>query len=166
VRDSGHIESDEGSVRGLGLLPVVTDFEPVKATHQVETTVTAGRGLFEGCTGLPARGYEIHMGRTAGATEPLLSLSRRSGAACQGEDGALDGGGWVAGTYLHGLFDNDALRGAVLANVGRRAGLSFCPGLPLDRAAEYDRLADCLRAEFDLAWLRRLIGLEAPVWAT
>src|SRR5581483_1223496 len=106
IRDRGHVESADDETAGLGLLAVETDFEPVKATHQVEAAVAAGTGLFDRCRGCAVRGYEIHMGQTrilAGG--PALALRRRSGAMCQATDGAISADGWVAGTYLHGLFD-------------------------------------------------------------
>jgi adenosylcobyric acid synthase len=168
VRDPRHVEADEDVVPGLGLLPVVTHFEPVKATHQVAAEVCAGEGLFAGARGAPVRGYEIHMGRTAptaGGVAPVLALRRRSGVACEEFDGAVAAGGWVAGTYLHGLFDNDALRAALLGALAAARGVPFRPGVPLDRAAQYDRLAACLRDVLDLRQLRRIIGLEAGAWA-
>ena len=168
VRDPLHVESSEDAVPGLGLLPVATDFAPVKATHQAEGEVRADAGLLAGCAGLPVRGYEIHMGRTVAldpAAAAVLALRRRWGVGCEATDGAVGGGGWVVGTYLHGLFDNDALRAAMLGNLARRNGIHFRPGVPLDRAAAYDRLASVLRAELDLDLLGELIGLEATAWA-
>jgi adenosylcobyric acid synthase len=164
VRDPRHVESTEDAAPGLGLLPVVTDFEPVKATHQVETEVCTDRGLFAGCAGLTARGYEIHMGRSRAAGGPVFALRRRSGGPCDDHDGTTDRGGWVAGTYLHGLFDNDALRAAMLRNLAARAGKAYRPGVPIDRAAEYDRLAMVLRDALDVGRLREIVGLEAA-WA-
>jgi adenosylcobyric acid synthase len=155
-------------VPGLGLLPVVTDFEPVKATHQVEAGITAGDGLLAGCAGLPVRGYEIHMGRShrlAGAAPSPFRLMSRSGSPAEDGDGAVDETGNVLGTYLHGFFDNTEPRVKLLANLARRKGMTFTPGLPLNRAAAYDRLAACLRAELDLERLRSVIGLEMPAWA-
>jgi adenosylcobyric acid synthase len=169
VRDRGHVESAVDVVSGLGVLPIVTDFEPVKATHQVEARVRDGGGLLAGCVGMSVRGYEIHMGRSlpAGDTHrsPPFRLSTRSGQTCEEPDGATGSEGWALGTYLHGLFDNHELRVAILRNLAVRQGKVFRPGVPLDRAAEYDRLADCLRAELNLPLLRQIVGLEAPVWA-
>ena len=164
VRDPLHIESTEDAAPGLGLMPVSTVFEPVKATDRVAGAMRADRGLFAGCDGLPVVGYEIHMGRSTGG-EPLLALDERSGRFEESSDGATDASGWVAGTYLHGLFANDALRQTMLANLARRRGVAYRPGVPLDRAAAYDRLAAVLRAELDLAAVRRMIGLEAAPWA-
>jgi adenosylcobyric acid synthase len=168
IRDRGHVESSEDAVPGLGLLPVTTDFEPVKATHRVEASVLHSGGLLAGCAGLPVRGYEIHMGQSTagGGTEAPFRLLRRSGRSCGLHDGAVRPEGWVLGTYLHGLFDNHALRAAMLENLARRKGVVFRPGVPLARASEYDRLADCLRSELDLDVLRTIIGLETRTWAS
>jgi adenosylcobyric acid synthase len=168
VRDPSHVESTEDRVPGLGLLPATTDFEPVKATHQVEAEVTVNAGLLKGCAGTQIRGYEIHMGQSyalPGAAPPPIKLASRSGVAAGHQDGAVSEDGNVLGTYLHGLFDNTALRVRLLTNLAQRKGVVFTPGLPLDRAAAYDRLAACLRAELDLDRLRSIIGLETPAWA-
>ncbi len=167
VRDPLHVESSEDAVPGLGVLPVVTDFEPVKATHQVGAEVVAGIGMLDGCAGMTVRGYEIHMGRTPatdGTFRPFLVLRQRSGAPSDHHDGAVSASGWVVGTYLHGLFDNHAVRTAILANLARRKGVAFRPGTPLDRSAEYDRLADCLRAELDLSAIHDMIKPGAVTW--
>lgn len=166
VRDPQHVESDQLEAAGLGLLPAETEFAPVKATHRVTAEVTAARGLFEGCAGLEVRGYEIHMGRTqAGADTAPFRLRSRSGEPCVAADGCLSADGWVAGTYLHGLFENDALRVQMLRNLARRKGMAFRPGLPARRVEAYDRLVACLRAALDVAALYRIVGLEAPAWA-
>ena len=83
-----------------------------------------------GARDLPVEGYEIHMGESEGAVTPLLTLDGRP-------DGAISSGGRVSGSYLHGLFHNDALRSALLAGLGREGGV----GRPFDREREFDRLA-------------------------
>jgi adenosylcobyric acid synthase len=166
IRDRGRVESDTDETAGLAMLDVTTDFEPVKATHQVQGTVSGSAGVLKGCAGLPARGYEIHMGRTMlYGDHPALCIDNRSGTPTSVPDGAISDDGWVFGTYLHGLFDNDALRARLLANLARRKGVPFEPGVPLDRESEYDRLAACLRSELDMFAIRALAGLEAPAWA-
>jgi len=97
-----------GTVTGLGVLPVETQFEPEKRLERVTVTVDGDASpLFAGFEGTAA-GYEIHAGRTR-VLEPE-SVTRpfgpRSGAR-----------GAVVGTYLHGLFDNDGVREAFLAAV-------------------------------------------------
>ena len=92
--------------RGLGLLPVRTQFAAEKRVTPVSTRTT-GRWLLP--AGLPVDGYEIHTGRTS-PHEPLLD-----------GDGAVVG--LVAGTYVHGLFTNAPLRDALIAALRVRRGL-------------------------------------------
>jgi adenosylcobyric acid synthase len=65
------------------------------------------------------------------------------------------------GTLIHGLFENQAPRRALLAHLRARRGLPEPAGaaaaLP-SRAAEYDRLAAAVKAHVDWAALAALIG--------
>ncbi|MFC3134143.1 cobyric acid synthase, partial [Microbaculum marinum] len=113
VSDPGGIEGPAGSVAGLGLL-------------DVETVLTADKSLVEvtGETvadGLPFRGYEMHMGRTAGpaARRPLVRLADGR------TDGAVSADGLVSGTYAHGFFADDRQRAAWLARFGGRSDLAY-----------------------------------------
>jgi adenosylcobyric acid synthase len=159
VRDPGHVESGVSEVQGLALLPVETELTADKATHHVTGEAARADGLFAGAEGAPVHGYEIHMGRTTASSASLVRITSRSGAACDVRDGAVAADGWVAGVYIHGLLDNDRLRACLLANLAARRGVSFSPAVPLDRNAEYDRLADTLRAAFDMPALYRLAGI-------
>lgn len=158
IRDPLRVESDQEEAPGLGLLPVVTTFAPEKATHRVRARVEADRGLLAGAAGLEIEGYEIHMGRTEHEGPPALRILSRSGRPAEVPDGALDGGGWIWGTYVHGLFASDALRRRVLANLAARKGAALPEGLvTLDRDAEYDRLAAHVRASLDMDLIYALL---------
>lgn len=102
----------EGSVSGLGLLPIRTIMQADKVTRNVTGNMVA-RTLF----GQPVgdgrvSGYEIHIGRTIyqeGATHfAVLSPSLQSPA--DQNDGCVNSDSRIFGTYLHGLFDNDGFR--------------------------------------------------------
>jgi cobyric acid synthase len=64
---------------------------------------------------------------------------------------------------IHGLFENDRLRAALLLTLRRARGLPEPAGAArrFDRQAEYDRLAASFREHVDLPLLRRLAGLDA-----
>jgi adenosylcobyric acid synthase len=152
------VEAAAGAVAGLGLLPVETTFEPEKRTVRAAGRVSADRGLFAGCAGLAVEGYEIHMGRSAplDSAAPLLRL-----APDERPDGAASADGWVAGTYLHGLLHNDALRQRLLQNIAARGGRAPRPASArFDRRADYERLADAVQASLDMAALERIAGLR------
>jgi adenosylcobyric acid synthase len=163
IHDPLGAESDVPLVSGLGLLPVVTTFATEKQTVQAQGRVQAEQGLFARAAGLPCTGYEIHMGQTTlrDGAAPLLDITARSGAPADGVDGAAAAHGWTAGTYMHGLFDNDMLRHTLLANLAARAGHERTqPIMRFDREIAYDRLAATVRAHLDMAQLSRIVQGE------
>jgi adenosylcobyric acid synthase len=141
IADPHGIEGAAGSSRGLGLLAIDTVLEREKQLRRVQ-----GRLLLED---VRVSGYEIHAGVTSGSAlqHPLVDL----GEHC---DGAIDASGQIAGTYLHGLFDDDGARDALL----RWAGLADIQ--PFDyqarREADIDRLADTLERHVRLDELLQL----------
>lgn len=164
IHDPEHVESKASSVDGLGLLDAETTFSADKRTVRVEGELLAFAGPAVGLldpAGTPLRGYEIHMGRTTlgDGAAPLLRLRCADGG--EHDDGAMSAAGNVCGSYVHGLFDHPALRGAYLN--GLRAGLglpareSLAP--PVDE--DIDRLADHVEAHVDAELLERIVGLEA-----
>ena len=71
ISDPNRVESAEGQVEGLGLLPVDTIFEAVKATYQARARIETDRGFFAEIEGQEIEGYEIHMGHSRGARRPF-----------------------------------------------------------------------------------------------
>ncbi|MGY6500714.1 MAG: cobyric acid synthase [Acidimicrobiales bacterium] len=136
------VESGAGSVAGLGLLPVTTTFAPDKVTRQRVGTAD-GRSV---------HGYQIHHGRVRpDGGDPWIDLG--------GEiDGIrVDG---VHGTTLHGLFEADGFRRAVLAEVAARAGKRFVPSTTSFEAVRQERidaLADALEAHLDMGAIDALV---------
>jgi adenosylcobyric acid synthase len=84
------IEGPAADVAGLGMLAVETVLGPAKRLREVSGT---GEGA-------PFRGYEMHMGETAGADTARAMLRFADGRA----DGACSADGRVRGTYVHGLY--------------------------------------------------------------
>jgi adenosylcobyric acid synthase len=165
IEDPHRVESNEPSARGLNLLPIVTRFAKTKVTAQVRARVATPSIL--GAAATVAAGeisaYEIHMGnveRAAGTAAPFRIVAR-NGAPADTLDGAINREGTVAGTMLHGIFENDALRAAFLGALRRRKGLvASDPARPVaSREAEYDRLAAAVASSVDLPMLKRIAGL-------
>ena len=164
VIDDPHGVEAGGRVAGLGVLPLATRFGRDKRTAQVRARAAAPSLLTGGATlaGV-VTGYEIHMG----AVEPTrpcpaaFTLVTRNGELADARDGAIAGYGAIVGTMLHGVFDNDALRAALLDALRARRGLPAPPPRALPtREATYDRLADAVRDNVDLALLWRLARSE------
>ena len=140
VSDPEGIEGPAGDTAGLGLLDVETVMTPMKRLSRVTATHIA--------SGMPVEGYEIHIGRSDGPD------CRRPFALVDGQpEGAIRADGRVTGSYLHGLFHQDAFRAAYLAGLGihtapRRHGAEI--------EAVLDALADHLEAHLDVPGLLAL----------
>lgn len=153
LRDPDGVESERAEATGLGLLDVDTVLKPGKQTHQVTACFqqAASAAGFGGLGGV--QGYEIHAGESECGimSRPLLQLRSRSGKAVTINDGAVSADGRVWGTYLHGFFDDDSVRYAVLAPL--RAGRGTAPVLyPAQQSldAELNKLADHLEEYLDI----------------
>ena len=164
VDDPDGVEGIPGALSGLELLPVVTRFGGTKRTVRARAHVRATRGVLANAAGLDIRGYEIHVGTTAHGGDAPFTIVARSGAPADEADGAISADGVVTGTYLHGLFSNDALRGHLLRALAARSGSTPDPrwGSPRDLHARYDRLADIVAGAVDMPAVAKLVGLRWP----
>ncbi|MFM7404894.1 MAG: cobyric acid synthase, partial [Erythrobacter sp.] len=133
IADPDGIEGPPGEDAGLGLLDVDTVMSPDKRLTTVRATHAP--------TGLPFDGYEIHIGRTDGPARA------RPFAHVNGQpEGAISADGRVSGSYLHGMFRNDAFRAAWLAGFGVAAQGSYDQGVE----AVLDALAAHMEAHLDV----------------
>ena len=141
-------------LQGLDLLPLRTVFGERKALRQRRSqALWAGAPCPDASECLELAGFELHRGQSermpgAGA-QPL---ARDDGLGWWCSLGAA--GGQVAGTYLHGVFENGAWRRRWLNQLRHRHGL---PDLPADpphhgqqRQQLLDRLADAFEAHVNL----------------
>lgn len=151
--DPDGAEAEPGaSASGLDLLPIETIFAGDKRTVQVQATLQTSGGALAALQGAPIRGYEIHLGRSRYLADDVSPLCHIGPAEDGHTDGASVKGGQIWGTYLHGIFDNDALRHAWLRSLGWQGD-----GQAFDRQAAYQRLAGHVRAHLDLAALHQII---------
>jgi adenosylcobyric acid synthase len=148
ILDPQGVESPAPRTAGLGLLPLRTRFAGTKVTAQVRArpATPSFLGLDPTTT---IEGYEIHMGRLepTGEVAPSFTVIREGQAH---PDGAVSGA--VVGTLVHGLFDQAAVRSALVAS------LRGDPARPVPRESEYDRLAATAREHLDPTLLRTLIS--------
>ncbi len=138
IADPDGIEGKPGSVPGLGLLDLKTTMTPDKRVTETEALHPA--------SGTRIKGYEIHLGRTEGPDRdrPMFTVGGKP-------EGAIRADGRVMGSYLHGMFTEDAFRRAFLAGLGATPG-----NASYDQTVEdtLDALADHLAAHVD--WDRLL----------
>lgn len=155
-----------GQIRGMGLLPIVTRYEPEKRRKQNVGIVSQLTGIFKSLSGKTVSGYELHMGRSFpdagsggnGGIQPdagaLLQLSDGPDGCCRGN---------VFGTYLHGLFDREEFRDALIQILCSRKGIAReVPGgfsMETYREEQFDKLADTLRRNLDMDAVYDIMGL-------
>ena len=140
VADPDGIEGPAGETPGLGLLDVAT---VMTADKRLTRSTAVHRA-----SGLKVEGYEIHIGRTGGpdCARPFATLDGRP-------EGATSPDGRVTGSYLHGMFTDDAFRTAWLRGFGAKAsGLAYAAGVE----GVLDDLADHLEAHLDVGALLAL----------
>ncbi|MDT7548413.1 MAG: adenosylcobyric acid synthase, partial [Actinomycetota bacterium] len=134
------IESEAGSVAGLGLLPVTTTF------YADKTLASRRADLHDGTV---VTGYEIRHG----------VVTRQGAEALFADEGARHGS--VAGTSWHGLFESDGYRRQFLASVAAANGRRFVVS-EMDwagrRDRQLDRLADLMELHLDCDALAQLAG--------
>ena len=137
---------------GLGLLPLHTIFTDNKALRQRSSAALWP----EGNSPLQLEGFELHCGRTTASApcEPLCDGEGLGWAKHFGEDGGL-----VAGTYLHGVFENGPWRRRWLNQLRAAKGLPPLneqqPHHSRQREALLDRLADAFEEHINLEPLLR-----------
>lgn len=138
VRDPSGIEGPAGETPGLGLLDIETEIGGEKRLVDIDALDTK--------SGCRVTGYEMHMGRTAGAglERPWLVLDDGQGAR---PEGAVSASGRVMGAYVHGLFGSDAFRSHWLtAHGGNASRLDF----EARTEAALEALADHCEKNLDL----------------
>jgi adenosylcobyric acid synthase len=135
----------DGNAPGLGLLPLVTQFDLQKTVRHTHTTFSQLAGPWAALSGVAAAGYEIHHGQTA-----------QHSAMAAGGDVAREvlpeGLGWqntagnVLGVYLHGLFEDPRVLHALFG--------ATAPTLE----TVFDGLADFIEIHFEPGVLDQFIA--------
>ena len=137
VSDPDGIEGPPGDTAGLGLLDVTTLMTPDKRLTQVQAVHDR--------SGIAFDGYEIHIGRSEGP-DRIRPFGRINGVA----EGAISADGRICGSYIHGMFGNDAFRAAFVQGLG---GISSGHSYGATVEATLDQLAAHLEAHLDVAAL-------------
>jgi adenosylcobyric acid synthase len=139
IHDSGIENGIKADYDGLGLLDISTSFGAYeKKTVQVKKEIVAEGPIFKHIKGEEVTGYEIHMGDT------------KTKRTVFGDDGSIDENGTVVGTYLHGLFENENLRRALIIYLTEKKGIDYIPEAVTTEEEAYQELADILESCLDM----------------
>jgi adenosylcobyric acid synthase len=141
IADPLGIEGEPGVSEGLGLLDVSTTLKPTK-----QLRIESGIHLVSGAT---ISGYHMHMGVTTGpdTLRPFAKIGSDT-------DGATSADEKVIGTYMHGTFQNAAIRHSLLNAISSG----------VDQHALVDATLDSLASHLeDHLDLDHLLSLASPL---
>ena len=150
----------DGSVAGLGLLPIQTIMQEDKVTRNVRGKLASASLFGQSITNDQVSGYEIHIGRTIyqeGAAH-FAVLSHDGKAFDENVDGCVSSDMQVIGTYLHGLFDEDSFRHEFLRTARLFHHLSVAPALHRWRQLREDSLNLLARKVEDALDMETIFG--------
>ncbi len=141
----------DGNGPGLGLLPLVTVFEPAKQVRRSTARFGTLTGAWAALSGVEVTGYEIHHGQTA--QHPAMAAG--GDVACEVMPGLAwqNAAGNVLGVYLHGLFEDPAVLRAIFSS---RSDGGEAVVRTLDDV--FEGLADALEKSFEPGVLETLIA--------
>lgn len=162
--DPEHVESDLDVVDGLGLLPLESTFAAEKITKQVTGKIIASSFFSREGQEIAVNGYEIHMGRTdlLSGAKNLIALKRDEEDVL---DGAVSADGLTVGSYVHGFFDNDALRQEIIKYLAEKKGLQLdgVQELRTKKAMKeeaYNNLADLVRNNVNMDLFYKIMNMD------
>lgn len=159
ILDPYGVESGSNEIDAMGLLDTVTTFDKTKTTCQVEGKIVNSLELGVKSVKNALKGYEIHMGCTTGDIG-LFELKRFDNSELI-SDGSVKGNVW--GTYMHGIFDNDDFRTALLNSIRKKKGLPVQEtgfNYHIKKEQAIDRWADILKKSVDVRFMLRQVGME------
>jgi len=153
-----------GTEQALGMLPVRTIMGRDKVTVPARGMLCNGSLFGQSIDSCKVRGYEIHLGTTEymDGAAPFASILRQTNETQALFDGCISEDRRIFGTYLHGLFDQDAFRHAFLC--ASRAALQMSAPEKLmewseRRRQQLDLLADEFGSALDLNAIFGMAGL-------
>lgn len=160
---------DYGKIRGMGLLPIITTFEPEKTRTRTEGIVMELEGEFQNLSKAKVSGYEIHMGKSKRIRSEKNKESDLQEKDFLCIDGNLEGyqKGNVIGCYLHGIFDEEEFRRGLLEILCKKKGIAFEVEEQMSyqeyKESQYDKLADVLRENIDMKRIYEIMGITVNI---
>jgi adenosylcobyric acid synthase len=154
IDDPEGIEGPPGFDKGMDWLPITTTFEPTKVLDRPAGSAVAGPGA-----GHRVDGFRIYHGRVSADGDATPWLMSDAGEVLGWH------AGWLSGTTLHGVFEDDGFRSALLLRAARRTGKHWVPGevgFAAARQSRLDAIADLIEEHVDMDRLDRIIAKGAP----
>ncbi|WP_284218318.1 cobyric acid synthase [Agaribacter marinus] len=155
VSDPKGIEGNPGVSEGLGYLPISTVLKAEKQLTQDSGVLCLSASNQMPMPKVQIKGYQIHAGvsRKTAMVSPFCLLNGDNSAGEEGkckEDGCVSADNQVAGSYLHGLFDEPEAMQHILCWAG--ANTQLMEDYDSQQEKEIKRIADMTEKYLD--WQR------------
>jgi adenosylcobyric acid synthase len=153
INDPQGIESNLKTITGLGLLDIVTELTPEKILTQVSATMELDN---KNCL---VKGYEIHCGiskfelNDTELLKPLLIDKSDN----QATDGCVSNDNQIAGTYLHGIFDEGEATQLLVDWLDSNNDIQKTINLNEHREHQLERLADVCQKHLKISVIEDII---------
>ncbi len=155
IYDPENVESG-GEIIGLELLKTETTFYKEKIRTQIKGKFNNIEGFYKELSKVEFEGYEIHMGDTDIKDENSLSIinvvSNAGNKPSESENGAVNDN--IAGSYIHGIFDNSQVVNTIVKILYDKKGLTVEDLENFDikefKNTQYDILAQTVRNTIDM----------------
>ena len=133
----------EQKIKGIGLLPLKTTFSKKKLTRQINS-----ESLWP-CQS-KIIGFEIHNGQTElDNIQSSLEIKPFFKDLDLGWYKENNGGGTIAGTYIHGIFENDSWRDQYINLIRKNKNLPILNKKSISYKKKRESIIDNLANEFD-----------------
>ena len=133
----------EQNVKGIGILPIKTTFLEKKLTRQISS-----ESLWP-CQS-KIKGFEIHNGQTElDGTQESFKIKPIFKNLDLGWYKENNGGGTIAGTYVHGIFENDSWRNQYINLIRKRKNLPILNKESIPYKQKRESIINNLAKEFD-----------------
>ena len=161
----GSKNSTEQKIKGIGLLPLKTTFFKKKLTRQIssESLWPCQSKIF---------GFEIHNGQTElDIIQNSINIKPIFKDLDLGWYKENNNGGTIAGTYIHGIFENDNWRDKYINLIRERKNLPRLGAKSKSYKMKRDLIIDHLASEFNkhlnikevLRWKKQKLKLDGPI---
>jgi len=133
----------EQKIKGIGLLPLKTTFFKKKLTRQINS-----ESIWPCHSEI--NGFEIHNGQTVlDDIQSSLKINPIFEDSDLGWYKENNGGGTIAGTYIHGIFENDRWRDQYINLIRKRKNLPILNKKSISYKKKRESIINNLANEFD-----------------
>ena len=157
LNDPQGVETNLEKIEGMKLLDIDTVFQDEKITTRVKArSINKSMDVY---------GYEIHMGicKYGHNAKPLFEIYERSGEIRYHTlDGAINEGGNIMGTYIHGILDGVEFREYIVNTLRIKKAMEPKKSKTYEslREKEIDKLADIVRESLDMDAIYKIMGIK------